>query len=139
MSENEGNIEAAKLPQKSKSSKRCFPLTGSSWTPEIIAAFISVSAILVLLGVLVAFDGHVVQEIALGITLSGLVATLATISRTAVMIPVSSCLSQSKWLRFSINEAELQGGTNLEDLETIDDVSRGPWGSFELLWKLQFR
>jgi hypothetical protein len=121
-----------------KASKGHFNLQQSWWLYEILAAALSVSAMTALLGVLYGYNGRVVQRLPLGITLNGVVAVLATISRTSLMVPVVSGLSQGKWIWFSPKRA-LPNGKRLEDLEIFDNASRGSWGSLQLLWRLKAR
>ena len=87
---------AANGPRVSKPFKRHFMPKKSWWMFDILAAAVSILATLALLGVLYAYNGRIVQELPLGITLNGMVAVLATISRTSLMIPVASGLSQGK-------------------------------------------
>jgi hypothetical protein len=108
------------------------------WLFEILAAIVSIAAMGSLLGLLSSYNNTVVQHMSYGITLNGLVAVLSTISRTSLMIPVASCLSQGKWLYFS-QKKETLTGRRLKDLETFDNASRGSWGSLELLWALKAR
>lgn len=106
------------------------------WLFEILAALISIAAMLSLLAVLYSYNNTVVETLSPGITLNGVVAILSTICRTALMIPVASCLSQGKWLWFSPSRATSHG-KRLQDLETFDSASRGSWGSLKLLWTLK--
>lgn len=70
------------------------------------------------------------------LTLNGLVALLATITRTALMISVGSCLSQGAWNWFSnTRKRTFPRERTLGDLEMIDAASRGSWGSMQLLWR----
>lgn len=122
----------------SGSLRRHFDPSQNRWLFELLAAVVSVLAMVALLGVLDGYNDRVVQILPLGITLNGMVAVLATISRTSLMIPVASGLSQGKWLWFSPIKA-LPNGRRLEDLRMFDNASRGSWGSLELLWRLKAR
>jgi hypothetical protein len=133
-----GSSFAAVTSRLPKASKGHFNLRQGWWLYEILAAAFSGSAMTALLGVLYGYNGRVVQRLPLGITLNGVVAVLATISRTSLMVPVASGLSQGKWIWFSPKRA-LPNGKRLEDLETFDNASRGSWGSLQLLWRLKAR
>lgn len=64
-----------------------------------------------------------------GITLNAFVAIFSTIARSLLAFTLSNSLGQWKWRWFS-------GGRNpLIDFEIINDASRGPLGSFRLLWR----
>jgi hypothetical protein len=130
-----GGVKPFHIP---KSSKRRLTLQQSWWPFEIIAAVVSALAMTALIGVLYRYDGRVVQDLPFSLTLNGVVAILATVSRTALMIPVASGISQGKWSWFYPRGAILRG-KKLEDLEMFDDASRGSWGSLKLLWRLKAR
>jgi hypothetical protein len=130
-----GDVKPFHIP---KSSKRHLTLQQSWWPFEIIAAVVSALAMAALIGVLYRYDGRVVQDLPLSLTLNSVVAILATVSRTALMIPVASGISQWKWSWFHPHGAILRG-KKLEDLETFDNASRGSWGSLKLLWRLKAR
>lgn len=59
-----------------------------------------------------------------------LLAIISTLSRTAMMVPVASCLSQLKWRHFRIRQHRLS------HLDVIDRASRGPSGSLLLIFQL---
>jgi hypothetical protein len=44
-----------------------------------------------------------------------------------MMVPVAACLSQLKWTHF------MRRPSPLDQLQVMDDASRGPWGSLILL------
>jgi hypothetical protein len=58
------------------------------------------------------------------------IAIISTTSRTALMVPVASCLSQLKWRHFQ------RRPHRLSHLDLIDRSSRGPWGSLQVLLRL---
>ncbi|CRK16429.1 hypothetical protein BN1708_011768, partial [Verticillium longisporum] len=58
------------------------------------------------------------------------IAIIATASRTAITVPIASCLSHLKWRHFQ-NRAH-----RLNHLDLIDKASRGPWGSLQALFML---
>ena len=66
-------------------------------------------------------------------SLNTLVAILSTLARTALLVPVASCISQLKWIYL------VSASRSLRSVQVFDDASRGPWGSMELIWKLNFR
>ncbi|KAA8574483.1 hypothetical protein EYC84_005942 [Monilinia fructicola] len=64
-----------------------------------------------------------------GITLNTLVSILSTAVKVFVLYSISESTSQWKWLHFSEQKRFLI------DFDKIDAASRGPWGSFILLWR----
>jgi hypothetical protein len=67
------------------------------------------------------------------ISLNTLIATLSTLSRTALLVPITSCISQLKWIHL------VDSPRSLSEVQVFDDASRGPWGAFGLIWKLRFK
>lgn len=66
------------------------------------------------------FDWH-------GVTLNAIVSTLATISKALLVFTLDECLGQAKWIWLS------QKQQPLNDLNLIDQASRGPLGCCEIL------
>ncbi|KAH7419273.1 hypothetical protein BKA64DRAFT_751689 [Cadophora sp. MPI-SDFR-AT-0126] len=128
---------AAKSSPKTRPRSRLISYQ-SWWKYEILAATISILSMAALVGLLYHYNETVARRLGHGITLNGDVAVLATICRTCLMIPVASGLSQGKWLWFSVDRAP-ENGRRLEDLEVLDNASRGSWGSLDLLWTLRGR
>lgn len=71
-------------------------------------------------------------------TLNGLVAFLATLTKTGLIIPVSAAIGQRKWLRFLPNKKGQRNARKLGDFEMFDDASRGSLGSTKLMFSLNF-
>lgn len=69
-------------------------------------------------------------------TLNGLVAFLATLTKTGLIIPVSAAIGQRKWLRFLPNKRGQQNARRLGDFEMFDEASRGSIGSTKLIFSL---
>lgn len=69
-------------------------------------------------------------------TLNGLVAFLATLIKTGVVIPVSAAIGQRKWLRFLPGGKNKNRARRLGDFETFDEASRGSLGSAKLIVSL---
>ncbi|KAI0198685.1 hypothetical protein F4808DRAFT_472634 [Astrocystis sublimbata] len=62
-----------------------------------------------------------------------LIVVLTTTGKTALLVPIASCISQLKWQYFAEKPRRLNG------FQLFDDASRGPWGSVLLIWHLAFR
>lgn len=63
-----------------------------------------------------------------GLTLNTIISILATGSKSALLCMIGTLMGQLKWIWFQGEERSL-----LHDLQSLDDVSRGPWGSMMLL------
>lgn len=101
------------------------------WLPELFASSLAFASLVSIVAILRAYRGRDIQDVQLPrhLTLNGLIAILATISRTALMVPVGSVMSQECWLWLS----ESRG--LLVDIERFDLASRGAWGSVQLLFR----
>lgn len=69
-------------------------------------------------------------------TLNGLVALLATLTKTGLIIPVSAAIGQRKWLRFMPNRKGNDRARRIGDFEAFDEASRGSLGSAKLIVSL---
>jgi hypothetical protein len=69
-------------------------------------------------------------------TLNGLVALLATLTKTGLIIPVSAAIGQRKWLRFMPNRKGNVRARRIGDFEAFDEASRGSLGSAKLIISL---
>lgn len=96
------------------------------WLFEFFFWTFALACFLAIVGVLFAFDGQLVPAWHWGITLNALVSLLASLATFALMVPVTACLGQLKWLWF-------RGTRRLTDFELIESAGRGPSGSIRLL------
>ncbi|KAI6087467.1 hypothetical protein F4821DRAFT_277688 [Hypoxylon rubiginosum] len=102
----------------------------SQWWWELGAIFVGVTSI----ATIVIFLSQV-GETALAtwdypIQPNTVISILTTIGKSSMMIPIASCLGQSKWAR-------LRRPTKLKELQILDEASRGPWGSLVLLFNIE--
>ncbi|KAH8727700.1 hypothetical protein GQ44DRAFT_770257 [Phaeosphaeriaceae sp. PMI808] len=102
------------------------------WAAEIVSCALSVLALACLVAILRYFDGYVVTKMPLKISINTLVAVIAAVIKSSLLLPVAGGISQSKWLWFS-------KARSLIDFEHFDSASRGPWGSLRLVFRLQSR
>jgi hypothetical protein len=65
--------------------------------------------------------------------LNAIISILATAAKGALLLPVAEAISQHKWLWFRRSQRKLQ------DIETFDNASRGPWGALTMLLKINIR
>ncbi|KAF3006873.1 hypothetical protein E8E13_010919 [Curvularia kusanoi] len=105
------------------------------WQWEFGACAFSVGCLATIVGVLAAYQHRSLASwtFVLGISVNTLIAILSTFSRTALMVPVASCISQLKWIHL------VGGSRSLQEMQVFEDASRGPWGSLELIWRLHLK
>jgi hypothetical protein len=106
---------------------------GSSWWWEIWACTGSLIAFLATVGLLYAYDGKSQPSWPYGTTLNSAVSWLSSITKSLLLIPSASCISQSIWISYSSKAQKL------DRLATYDAASRGPCGAFQLIWTLKAR
>jgi hypothetical protein len=105
------------------------------WRWEFVAAGFSLVCVIAVITLLAAYQEKPLSSwhFVYNITPNTLVALLSTLSRTALIVPVASCISQLKWIHL------VNSPRSLRELQVFDDASRGPWGSLELIWRLHFK
>ncbi|GAB7360670.1 hypothetical protein MBLNU230_g0549t1 [Neophaeotheca triangularis] len=105
------------------------------WQWEFVAAVFSLACVVAVIVLLIRFQDKALSswEAPYDMKMNTLVALLSTLSRTALIIPVASCISQLKWIHL------MHSPRPLREIQTFDDASRGPWGSLGLIWRLHFR
>jgi len=111
----------------STSSTSSTNLGGGSWLLEIISLLASISAIAAIVGVLAHFNRQSLPHWPEQITLNTLVALLSALATASIAAPLSSGLSQLKWIRFK------GAHRPLTDMVLFDDASRGFYGSIKIL------
>jgi hypothetical protein len=139
---NTGNTQADQWspaqPSQSSESHPPKPLSRASttfydriitdwWWWELVSWLVSFSCFMAIVGILLYYDGkkqpsHVFK----GITLNAFISILSAIAKAAMILPVSECIGQLKWLWFKEER-------RLSDFLAFDNASRGPWGSLVLL------
>ena len=109
----------------------------NGWLVELLSVLLGIVALIALCVLLKRYDGKAAPRVnavaGVNITLNTLVSILSTISRAALLLSVSECISQSKWSWF------LDRQKPLEDLDVFDEASRGAWGGLKLLWRVNVR
>lgn len=98
------------------------------WWWELIAMLLSLVSAALLIPVLVRVDGLAVEDWPYAILPNTLLSILTNVTKTAMMVPVAACVSQMKWDHF------YHRANPLDHLQLYDDASRGPYGSFMLLF-----
>lgn len=119
-----------KGPEKAKSAKRERPSIVKSWWKEILTWLLATVALLTIVVLLAAFDGKLVRQWHSRVSINTMIAVLAQVEVSALMVSVQASLGQLKWIWF-------QQQRPLVGMETFDSATRGPEGSVKLLWKMR--
>ncbi|RMJ26742.1 hypothetical protein PHISP_02396 [Aspergillus sp. HF37] len=108
--------------------RREFDWAGS-WIWEVGGATLSIVCIALLIGFLVYVNGSPYPDWQYQASPNTVVSIIVTIAKTALLVPVSSCLSQLKWTQYRTPKP-------LYHMHVLDQASRGPCGALEALWVL---
>ncbi|KAK4188175.1 hypothetical protein QBC35DRAFT_209199 [Podospora australis] len=98
------------------------------WWWESRALLVSITAMTLNFAVLSILDGLSLLKWKVPIQPSTILSIFAAIAKTAMMVPVASCLGELKWQYFAQTKAR-----PLNHLQIFADASRGPWESLVLL------
>ncbi|OQE35466.1 hypothetical protein PENCOP_c013G05881 [Penicillium coprophilum] len=113
------------VPQTEVKTERPIDWSGS-WGWEIGSAMLSVVGLVLLVAFLVKINATPYANWQYTASPNTIVSIIITITKSALLVSVSACLSQLKWNLF-------HDSTSLYNLQAIDQASRGPWGSLEVL------
>lgn len=69
------------------------------------------------------------EDWTLSISLNTTISVLTTVARGTLLLSVSACLSQGKWLQF-VRPSKLQA------MDDFDEASRGPWGALTMIFRV---
>lgn len=97
-----------------------------AWKVEVSSWIASASCFIALVIALRVFDGHPLPQLKFGITPSAIVQILSTLGEFFLEISYGSGVGQLKWLNALQKKP-------LADFHTIDEASRGAWGSVVLI------
>lgn len=100
------------------------------WMWEILSILFSILCMAGIIATLLVYHRRPAPTLPLGLTLNALMSLLVTISKSAMLVSVASCISQLKWQGFRRPQ-------KLTHFDVLDEVSRGPWGAFRFFWKAQ--
>lgn len=101
------------------------------WMWEVLGLSLSLANIIAIAIVLAILNNKALSSWKMPIRPNALVSVFASISKSALMLPITECISQFKWLYYSKGERRLQ------ELQSFDDASRGPLGSLLFLWRFK--
>jgi hypothetical protein len=103
-----------------------------SWTWEIAGAGLSVICLVLLVVFLKYADGAEYDTWQYRLSPNTIASAIVTVAKASLLLIVSSSLSQLKWN--PPNEKTL-----LYHFQVLDQASRGPWGSLEVLWRWKLK
>ncbi|KAF4878533.1 hypothetical protein CGCSCA1_v002263 [Colletotrichum siamense] len=104
------------------------------WYFEILSCGFATICLITQVVVLFHYDGKLQDSwTAQGLTLNGLIAILATLCRSALMVSIAACLAQSKWNSMS----GCNGDYRLQDVAAFEAASRGVFGSLQVLGRFK--
>ncbi|KAF4968409.1 hypothetical protein FSARC_4206 [Fusarium sarcochroum] len=100
------------------------------WWWDIAAVLLSVTCLIIVAEVLLLVNGKPLESWSFPIQPNSIISVLTTVSKSAMLVPITSCLSQLKWRHISTQPR------SLSHFQVFDDASRGPWGSAVLAWRM---
>lgn len=101
------------------------------WWWEIGGVLLSIICMGLILGVLLKANNLALADWPLWIQPNSLISVFTTVGKSAMMVPIASCISQLKWRYFE------RRANRLSHLQVLDEASRGPWGSLMALFNLR--
>jgi Protein of unknown function (DUF3176) len=101
------------------------------WVGEILSWLVSAACVAAIAIILRSYEGQRVPQWRFGIILNAIIAIFATIAKVALMNPVMQCICQLKCTWFASRERHPL------DFQTFDQASRGEWGNFIFLIRLE--
>ena len=110
--------------------QRCLSIESNWWLTELTRATSSIICLLAILWILRCQHNRPLPEWRYGISLNAVISALVTLAKALMTASVAACLGQLKWTQFN-----QQSGISLAELESVDQASRGAWGSIKLLGK----
>lgn len=97
------------------------------WIGELLAILVSIVTLIAIVIILRKYDNGTLPKLPHNVSLNFVVSTLATVSKSSLLLAVASAIGQFKWLWISAKYHPLR------DLQIFDEASRGPLGAFKLL------
>lgn len=94
-------------------------LVSNTWAWEALAMALSIACLIAIAVVLRSHEGKPTHPMPYGVTLNAIISTLATATKTSLLCAVGGAVGQVKWDWFRKRRS-------LFDLQSFDDVSRGP-------------
>lgn len=104
-------------------------LSLDTWFWEIFAVSFSLLCVIAILCILLVYDGKASPSLPHELTLNTIVSVLATASKSSLLFAISTSIGQLKWAFFRKEKKPLH------HLQSIDEASHGPLGSFVVLYQ----
>lgn len=118
-------VEAAK-PRRKRLPVR-LSSTIKAWWLEVVAIWVSIASLASIAGILHIYQNKPLSSWHYHYQPNSVVSQLTTVARSAMMLAVASCISQSFWLHIE------QKPRKILAIQTFDKASRGPAGAALLL------
>jgi hypothetical protein len=101
-----------------------------SWLCECVAMCFSIGCLVATLFVVAFFDGDKIPlpQLPPGVSLNAIVSVLSNAARASLVFVVSATMGQLKWCWLR------KSGRQIHDIQAMDDASRGPIGTFGVLF-----
>ena len=114
------------------------------WQLELVRVLLAVACLIAIMGILLGFQNRLLSAWPYRrFSLNSVIALRATITRTAMMFPVTACIGQRKWQWFLPSKRRTAAAEPPErlfsDFEIFDESFRGLLGSLKLLRKINIR
>ncbi|KAH6620179.1 hypothetical protein C7974DRAFT_399064 [Boeremia exigua] len=126
------NSATGETPSSTRASKINSGLT-DGWVYEILSCVVAILALASLVAILRYFDGFIITELPLHISINTLIAVIGAVIKAMILLPVAESISELKWSWFITRKQKLV------DFENFDIASRGPWGAALLIFHLRGR
>jgi hypothetical protein len=105
----------------------------SSWIYEICAIVVSVAFMVAIVVVLkTRIHGKLRSSWTLPLAPNTIIALFSTLSKSAILLVITACISQLKWIYFG------RRGHRVMDLQIFDSASRGPLGAIALIVRIRW-
>ncbi|KAK5659839.1 hypothetical protein OQA88_13302 [Cercophora sp. LCS_1] len=109
------------------------------WLAEICFCIASLCSFTIIVAVLGAYDSHPLPKLPMNITLNTFLAFFTTFAKASFTTVISEALSQWKWNMTATPGNLKKRPSNLHEFDVLDNSSRGPWGSWLLIWNFKWR
>lgn len=97
-----------------------------NWSWELTTWVLGTAAFVVIVVLLITFEGKRFDEWHSDIQITTIIAALSQLAQSALLVSLAACLGQLKW-------TWLRDERSAQDLQLFDEASRGPYGSLRLL------
>ena len=101
-----------------------------SWVLEYLSLVLSILSLIAIFAIVLHFDNKASKTWHSKLSLNAVLSILATVLKGVTLLATASALGQSKWAWYC------RSARSLQDFQTFDSASRGPFGALFLLWQL---